>query len=72
MLVKSDPNGPSVTVGNMDSVKFLFTMNDVKIDYARGYFGNELLTDTITQNIEAFNKIASGLIDLPASNLELP
>jgi len=71
MLVKSDPNGPSVTVGNMDSVKFLFTMNDVKIDYARGYFGNELLTDTITQNIEAFNKIASGLIDLPASNLKL-
>lgn len=71
LSVKSDPAGPTVTTSNMDSVKFLFTMNDVKIDYARGYFGNQLLTDTITENIEAFNKIASGLIDLPASNLEL-
>lgn len=71
MLVKSDPDGPTVTVGNQDSVKFLFTMNDIVIDYARGYFGNELVTDTITENIEALGKILSGLVDLPAASMQL-
>lgn len=71
MVVTSDPNGPTVTVSNHDSIQFLFTMNDIKIDYARGYFGNRLITDTNTQYIDALGKIASGLIDLPAANLQL-
>lgn len=71
MHVASDPNGPSVIVTNLDSVRFVFRMNDLKIDYARGYFGNELITDTTSEYIEALGKIVSGLIDLPASDLQL-
>jgi len=71
MLVTSDPLGPTVTVGNMDSLKFLFTMNDIRLDYARGYFGNQLITDTITEYIDALAKITGGLIDLPSATLEL-
>lgn len=71
LLVQSDPEGPTVTINNQDSVKFLFTMQDIKLDYARGYFGSQLISDTVVANLEALNRIESGLIDLPASSLEL-
>ena len=41
------------------------------IDYARGYFGSQVITDTLTENIDALSKISSGLIDLPSSSVEL-
>src|SRR3989338_2163439 len=71
MTVKSDPNGQTVNVSNLDTLRFVFTMNDLEIDYARGYFGSQLITDTISENIEALSKISSGIIDLPSSSIEL-
>lgn len=69
--VTSDPQGPTVTVTNLDSVRFEFDMSNVKIDYARGYFGNQIVSDTITEYIEALGNITGGLIDLPESTLAL-
>ena len=66
--VKTDPNGPTVTVTNNDVTKILATLKDFKADYARGYFGNEVISDTTEVNIAQFSGI-SGLIDLPACNL---
>jgi len=71
MLVTSDPAGPTVVINSTDSLKFLFTMQDIKLDYARGYFGNQLISDTITEYIDALGKITGGIIDLPASAIEL-
>lgn len=71
LQVKTDPNGTVVNVTNEDTVRFEATMNNVVIDYARGYFGSQLYTDTITEDVEFFNKITSGIIDLPSSNLQL-
>jgi hypothetical protein len=71
MLVTSDLQGPAVTVTNQDSVRFNFTMDNVKIDYARGYFGSQVVSDTITEYIEALGDITGGLIDLPESTLAL-
>jgi hypothetical protein len=71
LTVTSDPAGPSVSVGPQDSLRFIFTMNDIVLDYARGYFGNELVSDTVTETIEALNVISGGTIDLPESHLEL-
>lgn len=71
LQVKTDPNGSVVNVTNLDTVRFEATMNDLLIDYARGYFGSQLFTDTITENVDFFDKITSGIIDLPASNLQL-
>lgn len=71
LLVTSDPEGASVVVTNQDSIRFEFTMEDVEIDYARGYFGNELITDTLTEYVDALAKIGSGLIDLPEATVDL-
>lgn len=71
MIVESDINGQTVYVSNLDTLRFVFGMKDLVIDYARGYFGSQLITDTISENIDALSKISSGLIDLPSSSVEL-
>jgi len=70
MLVTSDPNGPTVNINNQDSVRFVFTMHNIEIDYARGYFGSKLISDTIEQYIDELGKIESGMIDLDAATLD--
>jgi hypothetical protein len=71
MIVESDINGQTVYVSNLDTLRFVFGMKDLVIDYARGYFGSQLITDTISENIDALSKISSGIIDLPSSSVEL-
>lgn len=69
ITIKTDPNGPSVLMTNQDSSKVNATFRGVEIYYARGYFGNQLLTDTVSYNIEQLNSYVSGMIDLPNTSL---
>ncbi len=71
LIVATDPNGSSVYVTNQDSMRFEFTMNDLQLEYARGYFGNVVYTDTVSQHIDALATILSGGVDLDAANLQL-
>ena len=71
LQVKSDPDGPSVTITNQDSLRFSFTMDDITLSYVRGYFGSQTYSDTITQHIDALNSILSGTVDLDAASLGL-
>jgi hypothetical protein len=41
------------------------------LDYARGYFGNELVSDTVYAQIDAMNNIADGLMDVDAMTFDL-
>lgn len=65
--VKTDPDGPDITLSTSDITKVNATFRDVKIDYARGYFGNEIISDTSTNVIETLSNIAGGSVDLPNS-----
>ena len=69
LTVKSDPNGQTVSINNLDSMRFEITVHDLKLGYARGYFGSDIYSDTTIQTIAALNKITSGTIDLDAANL---
>ncbi len=71
MNVQSDPNGPTVNVSTSDVIKFKFTMQDVQLDYARGYFGNQLVTDTVYAQIDAMNNVTDGLLDVDAMTFDL-
>ncbi len=68
--VKTDPNGPSVTITNQDVTKIEATIKNIKVDYARGYFGNKIISDTTTTTINALSKLIAGSIDLPSTNLK--
>lgn len=69
ITVTSDPTGPSVTMTNSDITIVEATFKDVLIDYAQGYFGNYLITDTIQPYLKELDIYESGILDLPNTTL---
>jgi hypothetical protein len=70
LVINSDPAGPTVTVNTTHQFKVDAEFMDVKIDYARGYFGNKMIADTSTFTIDLLNNVTAGSIDLPASLIQ--
>lgn len=71
MNVSTDPNGAAVTITNSDIVKFKVKFEDLKFDYAKGYFGSTEISDTTTLNLEILENITDGMINLDAVNFNL-
>lgn len=70
MTVQSDPNGAIVNVNNYDTSKFIIQMEGIKMDYARGYFGNLVVQDTSDLHVDFLDKVTGGVFDLPNTNIE--
>ncbi|NGF76418.1 hypothetical protein G5B10_11070 [Fluviicola sp. SGL-29] len=69
--IKSDPNGIPVTVTNNHIFNIKATFRDIKLYYARGYFGNRTLQDTTTFNLAALNSVVGGAIDIQNTSVKL-
>jgi hypothetical protein len=69
LSIKTDPNGPSVSISSQYDFKFEGFFSGLKIDYAKGYFGNQIISDTSTFSIPYLNNLVDGSIDLPSTNL---
>lgn len=69
--VKTAPGGNTITVTNQDHTVVKAKFRDVKLNYARGYFGSRVISDTTTFNLDFFNNVANGAIDLPATSVKL-
>lgn len=69
--IKSDPQGNAVTVTNNHFFNIKAKFRDVKLYYARGYFGNRVLQDTNTFNLGFFNNITGGSIDIQNTSVKL-
>jgi len=67
--VTSDPNGPSVQVSNVDIFDLSVTLRSTEPDYAKGYFGNQIFSDTTSFDVDALGAVASGTIDLPSTTV---
>lgn len=65
LIVNSDPAGPTVTISSAQDFKVEAEFKDLKVDYARGYFGNKIVTDTTSYTIDLMQNVVSGSIDLP-------
>jgi hypothetical protein len=70
LIISSDPSGPSVVLTNSHIFNVEATFKDIKIDYARGYFGNKVLTASETVNIDFLNAVTAGTIDLPNTAIQ--
>lgn len=69
ITVRTDPNGPQVPMTNQDVAIVQATFRDVKIDYARGYFGNLLVSQTSDFFVEALNLYESGALDIANTSI---
>jgi hypothetical protein len=69
LSLKTDPDGPIVSINSQNDFKFEGFFSGLKIDYAKGYFGNQIISDTSLFTIPYLTNIISGNIDIPATNL---
>lgn len=68
--IKTDPNGPTILLLSNQIFKVEADFKNIKIDYARGYFGNVSVSDTSEYTIELLNSVTAGSVDLPAMALQ--
>ena len=68
--VTTDPDGIKTSMTNKDLTNVIVKLNDLKIEYARGYFGDKILSDTLETSIDLLSKISDGSIDLPAADFK--
>ena len=68
--VTTDPNGATTSMTNNDITKITATIKNLKVDYARGYFGQKILSDTLETTIDFLTKIKGGLVDIGATDLK--
>ncbi|WP_234369127.1 hypothetical protein [Brumimicrobium mesophilum] len=71
MKVVTDPQGPTVSITNQDVFKTKVTFEGLTVDYAKGYFGNIVFSDTTSVDLEALSKIIGGAINIEDINLEM-
>jgi hypothetical protein len=71
LIINTDPLGSNVTVTNQHVFKVDADFKNMKIDYAKGYFGNKVFTDTSTYSIDLLNGLTAGSIDIPSSGIQL-
>lgn len=70
LVINTDPFGASVTVTNQQVFKVEARFEKIKVDYAKGYFGHKIISDTLIQSIDLLNGLVAGSIDLPESAIQ--
>ena len=69
VVAVTDPTGPAVSVTPAQQFKVEANLKDIALDYARGYFGNQVFSDTTGLTVDYLNNIVSGLVDV--NNIQL-
>ncbi len=62
MTARTSPDGPTVTITNQDLVIFRVQMEGLRLDYAKGYFGSQVIHDTAKVDSEILRNITNGSI----------
>jgi len=71
LTIKTDPDGPTISISNSNVFRFEATFSNLKIDYAKGYFGDQIFEELSTFNVPYFNNITEGSITLPSTSLQI-
>lgn len=71
VTVSTLPTAGTVVVTNQDVTYVDATIKNMVLDYARGYFGSRIIQDTTDFNIDFFQNIAGGSIDLPETSINV-
>jgi hypothetical protein len=71
LTVKTDPLGPSVALITSNEFKVEASIQNLKVDYALGYFGNQIVSDTSSLTVPYLDNITAGFLDLPSVNLQV-
>lgn len=70
LKITADPNGTAVQVTKYDTTNFKITFKDLKVNRAKGYFGNQKAAQSFDEQLAFFDKV-SGLVAIEDYNLRL-
>lgn len=71
LKITTATDGPTIVITRYDTLYFEATLENVVLEEANGYFGNEIQTETVTETIDLFKNIPSGSFDLTALSTQL-
>lgn len=71
LTLSTDPNGPQVSISSSYDFKFEASLESIKVDYAKGYFGSKIFADTALFQLNFMNKILEGSLDLPEMAMQI-
>ena len=71
--IRVDPtNATDVSVSNQDTVYIINELSNIKIDYAKGYFGNQsFIIGSEKTGLSAFSKLISGNLNIDQIDIDL-
>lgn len=70
LSIKTDPNGPVTNVTTNHDFTFQAKLTNLKLSYAKGYFGSATISDTSQFTVPYLSNIVSGNIDIPSSDIQ--
>ena len=65
LTLKTDPNGPTVSIYSNQLFKYEASFQDLVFDYAKGFFGSAILNEQQTFQLPYLDQIVAGTLDLP-------
>jgi hypothetical protein len=71
LTLTTDPTGVPVSISSAYDFKFEASLENIQVDYAKGYFGSNVFSDVADFNIDFLSKITEGTLDLPETALQL-
>ncbi len=71
LIISTDPVGPTVTLTDAQEFNVEAKFSGIKVDYARGYFGNKVVEESNELLIDFLSMVTSGSIDIPSPQLQL-
>jgi hypothetical protein len=71
MVITSDPAGGSILITNQQVFKVEAKFENIRMDYARGYFGQRSFTDTTNYVLNVLDVYESGALDIPGSFVQI-
>ena len=71
ITVQSDPNGGSVSSTPQHQTRVRSTFKDVRLSYAKGFFGTQTETATVEEELNFFQGIVEGDFDLTSGMVQL-
>ena len=71
LTITTDPTGVPVSISSTYNFKFEASLENIKVDYAKGYFGSKVFSDNTDFNLDFLSKITEGTLDLPSTALQI-
>ena len=69
VIIKTSTEGSPVTVTNQDGFVVNAKFKDLKVSYARGYFGSRTIQEVDDFKIDQLKMVQSGYVDIPSTQV---